>query len=248
MKFDDIKINDNQEYNPGSTSHTNGINYALDISYFERHGTVGVYVMKEGHGGVIKEISKLLNDGKLPCSWSIKAHHADGWNIQFCAHPDAIELPISISSITDQLAQRYEAKAIGNAKMGTISKIKDRETVQKIINSVITAFGEVKLKLPKLSIEKEFIAESKTAPFVLRGTFSDQRDSALKFQFIIKKLEETQLLTKDVNNFKILKERVLANIPLTEEDKKLITHFTQEYFTEHERVSLAMQYLYSKGM
>jgi hypothetical protein len=246
VKFEQLDLSESKPVAKQTKSQIAQISYDNDIDAFYRFGEVGVFVIKDNKKGIFKELSKYINNGKKPCSWTMKLYHDDAWNIQFGVSAYAKDNEFSISSVMDEFASKYGVTVSGYAKVGTVHGC-DTKTTQHIVSILLKLFSSVEMGLADFTLYSKYASEESVA-FSLPAYASSKRDefSDSKFKYIIYRLGSTKMLPKDEKNFQVLKSRLESGSGLTDQDKLAINVLMKTYFTEHERVELAMQYL-SRG-
>lgn len=234
------KVESNQSKNDNQLN-------VIDSIY--RYGNVGVYVMKNGKKGLFREIASYVNDGIKPTSWALKIFHTDDWYIQFGINPnvDFTKNDIYLSELLSVFEEKYELiKVTGNRKVVLISKIEDKYQAEQIANYIINMFEEIELDFIDSKIDKIFEYNESSKPMRITGFFPNSKsdkETQKKFVEIVEKLSSVRLSTDDLKKFNIIKKRIYNNMGLRDKDKKTLNSLMKDYFSAHERVSIAMKYL-----
>jgi len=241
MKFDQLNVKD-PNITISSHKSPSTIDYTQDVLDTYRFGEVGVFVIKDRKKAIFKELAKCIND----VSWVIKVYHDEVWSIQFGISPFSTDSEFSVLTVLETFAKKYGLAISGYAKAATLTGA-DRAMSSQIITDLINVFRSIHVDkdLPKTNPRWD-VKESET--MVLPQFASNVRDEVAegKFKFIIYRLEKIHMSPGDEKNFNILKGRILSGKKLTDQDKLALNTLMKAYFTEHERVELAMQYL-SRG-
>ena len=107
-------------------------------------------------------------------------------------------------------------------------------------------FEDVELDFISTNINKDFKNDESEKPFEITGFFPvDNNDKKThdKFITIIDKLSSVRMSTDDLHKFNIIKKRINNDVDLRDKDKKTLNNLMKDYFSTHERVSIAMKYL-----
>jgi hypothetical protein len=248
MKFNDVHNLQEQAPKPLSTAIQHDLTLQINlIDSLHRYNNVGVYVMKNGKKGFFKEIATYINDGLKPCSWAIKIYYLDNWNIQFGINPNVNfeTTNLFLDEVLQIFKQKYSDLTIdGNKKVVLISAIKDKEQAEEIVNYLIKTFQDIELEFLHNKLYKEYKLPSLKKSFKIVGFFKEQKTvdtkSSEKFKIIIQKFESIQMSKTDREIVNNIKSKLSS---LSEDDKIILNNLMKDYFSEHERVSIAMKYL-----
>lgn len=249
MKFNDVqKVQDDQpkkvKIKQSSEMQTQlGV---IDTMY--RYGNVGVYIMKNNKKGLFREIASYINDGEKPASWALKVFHTDEWYIQFGINPnvDFENNDIYLSELLSSFEEKYEYLSVtGTKKVALLSSIEDKKQTEEITNYIINMFEGIELDFIDSTIKLDLAQDEAKKPMRINGYFPDNnkdKESQEKFIQIIDKLSTARMSADDTNKFNIIKKRIYNNT-LRDKDKNTLNNLMKDYFSTHERVSLAMKYL-----
>lgn len=213
-----------------------------------RFGSIGVYVMKNNKRGLFREIATYINDGNKPSSWALKVFHTDEWYIQFGINPnvDFENTDIFITELLSTFEEKYEYLDVkGTKKVALLSGIKDKDEAEDITNYLINMFENVELEFINSDIIKNLSQDESIKPMKITGFFpGDDTDKKAeeKFNNILDKLESIRLSSEDTNIFNIIKKRIHSGT-LRDKDKNKLNSLMEDYFSTHERVSIAMKHL-----
>lgn len=248
MKFDEIPKE--KETPEVKTKKSKGIKSydSSEIKEMYRVGNIGVYIMKHGKKGVFKDISRLINDGKKPTSWSIKiASNPDRtWMIQVGIHPDVDigKTDIYLESIFEPFREKFDdIEIFGHRKIVTLNKIDDVKKLNSILRLIISMFKDYELDFEHIEIDPVFsMEESKSNIKISEGEMYDAKSST-KFIQIIKKISSMKMSRQDRNELNRIYKKIKEKRILSEKDKLSLNNLSEIYLTTHERVSIAMKYL-----
>lgn len=214
-----------------------------------RYGSVGVYIMKNGKKGLFREIASYINDGEKPTSWALKIFNTGGWFIQFGVNPNAdiSTNDMYLSDIFSVFEQKFpNIKVSGNKKVVLISEISNRHEVEQISHYIINMFKEIQLDFIDKTLNEKYVLPETTKDIKIIGFYSENKideDSHRKFDDIIEKFSSISMSNKDTSIFKKIKSKLDNNEILDEKDKQTLNDLMKDYFSTHERVSIAMKYL-----
>lgn len=247
MKFNDIKTEKKKVLQIKKSNNT-FLQNATVIDHWYRFGNIGVYIMKNNKKGLFREIASYVSDGKKSTSWAMKIYHTDEWHLQFGIHPEAdiTKNDIYLTEIFSVFEEKYEYLEItGNRRVVLFTKFENKNEVEVIANYIINMFKDIELDFINDTIHPDFITDESTKLKII-GYFSDGKsDKASQEKFIdmINKLNNISMSGKDEINFKIIKKRILQQKILNDKDKQVLNGLLKDYFSDHERVSMAMKYL-----
>ncbi len=247
MKFNEIKTS--EEVFKKDQNIKEHVTQDDIIDSMFRYGSVGVYIMKNGKKGLFREIASYINDGEKPTSWALKIFNTGGWYIQFGVNPnvDTSTNDIYLSDIFSVFEQKFpNIKISGNKKVVLISEISNRHEVEQISHYIINMFKEIQLDFVDKTLNEKFTLKETTKNIEINGFYSENKideDSHRKFSDIIEKFSSISMSNKDTSVFKKIKSKLDNNEILNENDKQLLNDLMKDYFSTHERVSIAMKYL-----
>lgn len=247
MKFNEIKTS--EEVFKKDQNIKEHVTQDDIIDSMFRYGSVGVYIMKNGKKGLFREIASYINDGEKPTSWALKIFNTGGWYIQFGVNPnvDTSTNDIYLSDIFSVFEQKFpNIKISGNKKVVLISEISNRREVEQISHYIINMFKEIQLDFVDKTLNEKFTLKETTKNIEINGFYSENKideDSHRKFSDIIEKFSSISMSNKDTSVFKKIKSKLDNNEILNENDKQLLNDLMKDYFSTHERVSIAMKYL-----
>jgi len=247
MKFNEIKTSD--EVFKKNRNIKEQIVQDDIINTMFRYGNVGVYIMKNGKKGLFREIASYINDGKKPTSWALKIFNTGGWHIQFGINPNAdlSTNDIYLSDIFSVFEQKFpDIKISGNNKVVLISEISDRHNVEQISSYIINMFKEIQLDFIDKTLNEKYTLQETIKHIEIIGFYSENKvdeDSHRKFINIVEKFSSISLSKKDTSTFNKIKSKIKNNEILNENDKQALNDLMKDYFSTHERVSIAMKYL-----
>ncbi len=219
------------------------------IDSMHRFGNVGVYIMKNGKKGLFREIASYVNSGSKSASWALKISNTDGWHIQFGINPsvDFTSNDIYLSELLSIFEDKYDNIEIsGHRKVVIISYIENKQQVEEIANYLINMFRDIELNLVDDVINDEFTFDETKGTLKIIGFYPENKQDAesyKKFNNIIKRLANIQLSTRDNKNYNIVKNKINNKAILKDNDKQILNNLMKDYFTTHERISIAMKYL-----
>jgi len=247
MKFNDIKTSDEVFKKNKNIKEQISQDDIIDIMY--RYGNVGVYIMKNGKKGLFREIASYINDGEIPTSWALKIFNTNGWCIQFGINPntDISTNDIYLSDMFLVFEQKFpNIKISGNKKVVLISNILNRNETEQISNYIINMFKEIQLDFIDKVLNEKYILPETFKHIEIAGFYSENKidnDSRHKFNSIIKKFSSISMSNKDTAIFEKIKLKLNNNEILSENNKQELNDLMKDYFSTHERVSIAMKYL-----
>jgi len=247
MKFNDIKTSNKIFKKNKNIKEQIQQDDIIDQVY--RYGNIGVYIMKNNKKGLFREIASYINDGEIPTSWALKIFNVNGWNIQFGINPntDVSTNDIYLSDIFSVFEQKFpNIKVSGNRKVVLISNILDRNETEQISNYIINMFKEIKLNFINKELNEKFILHETVEKLKINGFYSENKideKSQDKFNIIIKKFLSISMSNADTIIFNEIKDKINAGKILNDKDKQKLNNLMKDYFSTHERVSIAMKYL-----
>lgn len=247
MKFNEIKTSE-EVFKKNQNIKEHVLQDDIIDSMF-RYGNVGVYIMKNGKKGLFREIASYINDGEKPTSWALKIFNTGGWFIQFGVNPNAdiSTNDMYLSDIFSVFEQKFSnIKVSGNKKVVLISEISNRHEVEQISHYIINMFKEIQLDFIDKTLNEKYILPETTKDIKITGFYSENKideDSHRKFDDIIEKFSSISMSNKDTSIFKKIKSKLDNNEILDEKDKQTLNDLMKDYFSTHERVSIAMKYL-----
>jgi hypothetical protein len=139
-----------------------------------------------------------------------------------------------------------DIKISGNKKVVLISNIFNRHEVEQISNYIINMFKEIQLDFIDKTLNKKYNLPETTKHIEITGFYSENKideGSQQKFNDIIEKFSSISISNKDMPIFKKIKSKLKHNEILNENDKQILNDLMKDYFSTHERVSIAMRYL-----
>jgi uncharacterized protein YqgV (UPF0045/DUF77 family) len=212
-----------------------------------RFGSVGVFITSK-RNVPFKLLSSVINNGKKPVSWTLKVYYSkDGWNIQIGIHPNA-NTKVSLYSILEKYKEKFpETEIIGHNNVASILKLNSKNSVEKVVRSIINVFRGVELEISDFEIIEAFtLIESNS--FIIPSNYSKNVDKSAysKFNEAANKIQEYALEEEESRIIEKIKIRLQNEKYISEKGKKYLTDLMKKYLTEHERISIAMKSLYKK--
>ncbi len=212
-----------------------------------RFKNVGIFITSKKNLP-FKFISSLLNDGVYPVSFTIKIYYTnETWNLQMGIHPNA-ETDFSLYKVLWKFTEKYdEIEVIGHDRVASILHIDTKDEVEKIVKNLIKVFKDVKLIISDFHINSEF-KKPESHEFYISSYYSTNIDDSAykKFINIINELHKNYLDENEIKKLQSIRYRLLNEKFITEKSKNYLNTLMKKYLTEHERISIAMKYLYNK--
>jgi hypothetical protein len=213
-----------------------------------RYSNLGIFLLKLGKRGSTSILSQLINDGETPVSWTIKIECIQNeWSIQFCVNPNA-KFNGDLNTVISVFNKKYENALItGNKTHVIISDLDSKQQVESIVNYIIRSFAGVALDFNNKILFKPCKLVNQDKSFKILGFYPDKKvvdkKSFLKYKEIIAKFATISVQKSERDTINIIGTKVNKQEILTDNEKQAINNLMKFYFTEHERITLAMKYL-----
>jgi hypothetical protein len=213
-----------------------------------RYSNLGIFLLKLGKRGSTSIMSQLINDGTTPCSWTLKIECIQNeWSLQFCVNPNA-KFNGDLNTVLSVFNKKYENALItGNKTHVIINDIDNKQQIEEIVNYIIRSFAGVSLDFHNKLLFEPCNLVNQDKSFKILGFYPDKKQvdkrSFIKYKEIIAKFDTISVQKSERDTINIIKFKVDKQEILTDNEKQAINSLMKLYFTEHERIAIAMKYL-----
>ena len=258
MKLDKVLSIDEQKKYTSTTKKTSRSTIDLEsqnIEKFYRYGTVSVILMKKNCKGNLRTLSTLVNDGKLPCLWTIRVHHVKNeWGISIVPH-DTLDKSKGewrlFHIFKDTYFESYEkegATISGYDTYVSIQNIKKKQLVEKIVTEAVEALKTLPLIVLHPVLFLDFKMEQDSKEFRIKSTYLEEEtlmseNLYKKYLKIVAILNKEALKKEHRSILEVLGTKLITEKNLLETEKDQLDDLSAEYISHHQRIELSLSSL-----
>ncbi len=258
MKLDKVlNLEEQKKYTPSikKTSRSAIDLESQNIEKFYRYGRVSVVLMKKNCKGNLRTLSTLVNDGKLPCDWTIRVHHVkNDWGVSIVPH-DTIDKTQGewrlFKIFKDNYFGDYEkegAAISGYDSYVSIQNIKKKQLVERIVVEAVEVLKALPLVVLHPVLFLDFKMDHDSKDFRIKSTYLEE-ETVMSENVYKKYLKIVALLNKEAlkkehrSSLEILGTKLITEKNLLETEKDELDDLSAEYISHHQRIELSLSSL-----
>lgn len=234
MKFQSIPENENAVFD--KKTDVSKIDLTEDnIATINRYDNVAVVLMKPGTKGDFFNLSTLINDGVICCSWTIRVFYTQGqWNAQLAPHRDVRKnIDVNLFDLISYLSDNKEVIVHSSTHVASF-KTQNEKFLQDIINALIGELKDNRISgIEQCEVNKKYSIENSKLPYVIMYNIHKSSSNAkTKYNLLYELLVDRKIDVSSVNMNK-----------LDVEDKKEILILSKKFLTQSDRIKIAMKFI-----
>jgi len=251
MKFNNLNLDDEKKII--LPSHKKNSIFEIEYSNIEkfyRYDNIGVILMKKGTKGNFRILSTLINDGKYPCSWSIRVHYTKNhWTISVAPHDtvDKSKYDMNLVEFFQSYADSLKnVKYLGYKTYVNFDEIRSKSVIEKIVNFVVDELREIKLEIFHPILYLDFNKEN-SKDFRIKSSYLDDdeevSDSVYEKYLTIMKTIIDDVSSEEKNIVEKIGSRLMSDKKLPNENKEYLDSLSEKYISQEKRISISLRNL-----